>query len=133
MKLDIKLSRLMETLKTLGPVVGLDGTAGNVTEVRYNPPPTIQQQTAVNAAIATFDWTDAADDSWFANLNPERKTLRDQADAAITRLDQIINAADPPMANLSQVVTALQNQILPAIRDMARYERAIIRRVIQIE
>jgi hypothetical protein len=129
--LDLKLERLFRELRALGPVVGVDGVVGDVTPA-YDPEPTTQQRTAVEAAIAAFDWSDAADDEWLANLNPDRKALLDQATAAVIRLNQIIDSPDPAMTTLNQVVSALKNQILPAIRDMALYEKHIIKRLVQV-
>lgn len=122
MTLSLKLGRLHETLKKLGPVVGVDGVVGSVT-LKYDPQPTAQEQTDVEAAIAAFDWSDAADNEWLENLNVERKTLREQAAMAITRLDQIINFSGTPNAM----------QIYNAVKDIALYEKHIIKRLIQID
>jgi hypothetical protein len=120
--LDFKLGRLHETLKPLGPVVGVDGVVQNV-NLKYDPQPTAQELSEVEAALAAFDWSDAADAAYFANLNPERKTLREQAAMAITRLDQIINFSGTPNAM----------QIYNAVKDIALYEKHIIKRLIQID
>lgn len=128
-----KINRLTEYLQTFAPIVGVRHVQGTEVVIDFHPSATQQQITAANTALASFDWSDAADDLWAANSRPNRKDLRDQAEAAINRLDQIINAPTPTMSNLTQVVTALTNQILPAIRDMARYEKAIIKRLIEID
>jgi hypothetical protein len=127
MNLALKLSRLHESLRGLGPVVGVDGTVQDV-DVTYDPPPTVQQQAAVEAAIASFDWSDAADVAWLKNLNPERETLREQAEQALNRLDQIINAANPTVVNL-QAITQISN----AVKDNSLYLKHLIKRLRQID
>ena len=118
----LKLERLQLELRLIAPVVGIGGTVENPIP-KYDPEPTPQQLADVEAAIAAFDSSDEADAEYLANLNPERKALRDASDAAIARLDQIISFSGTPNAN----------QIYAAVQDIARIEKHLVKRVRQID
>jgi hypothetical protein len=54
--------------------------------------------------------------------NTDKKDLSDQATAAVTRLNAIV-----------AMTTMTTAQLTAAVKDMAKYERAIIKRLIQLQ
>jgi hypothetical protein len=117
-----KLNRLIEHLGQFAPIESVIHVTGTTVEIVFKPEATSQQQTNALAALAAFDWSDAADGVWLENQKPNRKTLREQKDAAITRLNQIITFNNPTNA-----------QVVAAVKDVALYVKHLINRTVEID
>lgn len=64
------LDRLTETIAAVCPIHGVSGTTN--TRIDYRDEATTEQRTAAQAALAAFDWSQAAHDAW---LLAKRKSL----------------------------------------------------------
>jgi len=120
------IDRLHAAISSACPgVVGVSvGTAGDPATVRVDFPAdaTDARKSAALAALAAFDWSDAADAAWREGQAPERKTLRQAAAAAVADLDAFLALAAPTQA-----------QTLAVVKKLAQQNRAIIRRLVQID
>ena len=56
------IERLTETIAAVCPIHGVSGTTN--TRIDYRDEATAEQRTAARAALAAFDWSDAAHDAW---------------------------------------------------------------------
>jgi hypothetical protein len=115
------LKRLHLTLAALAPIHGVSGTAGTAT-IQFRPEATAQQQADAQAALAAFDWSDAAHDTWLANRVPERRDLRTEAAQAVTDNNTYLALGSPSNA-----------QNLAQIRALTRQNNRIIRRLVQLD
>lgn len=115
------LERLVAALAAVCPIVGVSGSQGNV-RIDYAPNATAQQQNDAQAALAAFDWSQAAHDTWVANQNPERRDLRTDAQQAIADNQTFLNIASPSNAQNAAQIKALTRQV-----------NRIIRRLVQID
>ncbi len=98
-------------------VTRVDGIRIRVETVDDQPP----AQAAQNAVLA-FDVSDAAELLREAARNPERKTLREQAAAAVTANDAFLALAAPTTA-----------QVLQQVKRLTMQNTAIIKRLVQID
>jgi hypothetical protein len=116
--------RLLSTLRAVAPVsdIGI-GTRGDPSSVRvsYSSTPTPSQGSAVASALASFDWSDAAQATWELAQNPERKTLLDAAAQAVADLDSYLALASPTNA-----------QVAAQVRRLSQNQRAVIKRLVQL-
>lgn len=83
---------------------------------------TEQQILAGRAVIDAFDDSDAAQAAWEEDKQPERKTLRQQAANALAEIDAFLAIANPTAA-----------QVRDEVRRIVQRQKAIIRRLIQID
>lgn len=69
--------------------IGVIGDASTVTTRPSSP--------AIQAAVSSFDWADAAHDAWDDNRQPERKAFKQTAVQSIADNDAFL--ADPTITN----------------------------------
>jgi hypothetical protein len=115
------LIRLHATLAAVCPIVGVSGEQGSI-RVDYAPTATSEQQAAAQAALAAFDWSQAAHDAWVLGLNPERRDLRADAQQAIADNATFLALASPTNA-----------QTLAQVRALTRQMNRVIRRLVQVD
>lgn len=118
------LNRLFNTLSAVCPVVGVGPLSPNTTagpgnaRIDYASAATDPQRTAAQAALAAFDWSQAAHDAWLEDQHPERKAIRQAAANAIAGNDTFLAIATPTNAqNAAQLrrVTEQINRIIPRL------------------
>ncbi len=115
--------RLLATLSAVCPIesVTANGSAENsYFTIKGNATP--QQFAAANIAFAAFDWSDAAQATWESLQNPDKKSLNDLATQAIADIDTYLGLASPTSA-----------QQTAAIKKLAQNQKAIIKRLIQVQ
>lgn len=91
-------------------------------QISYEPEATPQQISDGDSILAAFDFSEAATDEWLENKKPERKDLRENAEAAILQIDDFLANPSPTAA-----------EIVQAVRGLARNQKRIIRRLVQID
>lgn len=111
--------RLDATLSALAPI---HGTSGDPPRIDFKDEATQPQKDAANAALASFDFSDAAQAAWEANLNPDRKTLRDAAAQAVADNTTFVNIASPTNA-----------QVVAQVKALTRQMNQVIKRLIQVD
>lgn len=116
------LERLHATIAAVCPIDGVSGPIGGPIRIDYAAGATAPQQAAAQAALAAFDWSQAAHDAWVTNQNPERRDLRADAQQAITDNQTFLNIANPNNAQNAAQIKALTRQA-----------NRIIRRLVQID
>lgn len=121
------LARLTETIAAVCPIHGVSGTTN--TRIDYRDEATTEQRTAAQAALAAFDWSQAAHDAWLlakhrsaavAALNASRdEAIMASRAVTLAALDEINSlrawlvsfkaavAASSTLANLKTQVAAL--------------------------
>lgn len=114
-------SRLLEHVRAAVPAVTdvSIGTRGQPATVRVSPP---DQQAAAQAAIDSFDWSDAAQQTWEDAQKPERQVLRQAAAQAVQDNLDFLALASPSNA-----------AVLAQVRRLAQQMNAVIRRVVQLD
>lgn len=81
------LTRLTETIAAVCPIHGVSGTAN--TRIDFRDEATEQQRTNAQAALAAFDWSQAAHDAWMlAKVKLAEKTECDRR--VLTAITQIV-------------------------------------------
>lgn len=122
------LKRLYNTLSAVCPVVGVGPNApntaagpGNV-RIDYAAEATEQQKSSAQVALAAFDWSQAAQDAWLDDQQPERKAIRQAAATAIAANDTFLAIATPTNA-----------QTLAQVRQLTQQNNRIIQRLMQID
>ena len=119
------VTRLTGTVAAVCPVHGVSiGTPGVSASVRidFADGATAQQRAAAQAAVESFDWSDAAHQQWLEDQKPERKTLRQAAAQAVA--DNNAFLADGSVSNA---------ELLAQVRRLTQQMNAVIRRLIQID
>ncbi len=91
-----KLERLTEAIAAVAPVVGVSGTVG--TRIDYAAEATAEQRAAAEAALAAFDWSDAAQAAWGRQKRRE---------AAVS----LINSPDPAMVVVRALATVVRRRV----------------------
>ena len=86
--------RLTEQVAAICPIHGISGGTQATAAIDYKAEATTEQRAAAEAALAAFDWSDAAQSAW------ERQKRRD---AAVS----LLNSSDPTMVALRGFVTVL--------------------------
>lgn len=120
-----KASRLHEAVAAVCSIEGLSvGTLGDPSsiEIQATPTATVEQRAAAQSIVDNFDWSDAAQTAWEESRKPERKTMRDAAVGAIADIDAFLAIGTPTNA-----------QTLAIVKKLCQQNRAIIRRLIQID
>lgn len=115
------LNRLHEAVSAVCPIYGVSGAQGAV-EVQFRPEATAGQRAAAQAAVAAFDWSEAAHAAWQEARNPERKTLRDAAVQAVADIDAYLALVSPSNA-----------QVAAQVRRLSQHMRAVVRRLTQLD
>jgi hypothetical protein len=122
--------RLHATLAALVPIDGVSvGTPGDAAtvEVNFKATATQAQRQAAAAALASFDWSPAADQAWADARAPERTAVRQAAAQAVADIDAYLAAADTGTA--AAVQTRDHNQF----KRLNNMMKAVIRRLIQLD
>lgn len=109
------LFRLDAALRAVCPIAGVDGEPEAV-RIDYAPEATEQERAAALAAVAGFDFSEAADEAWIESQHVERKTLREQAAAAIDANDTFLSIVNPTNAQTLAQVKRLTQQNIRIIR-----------------
>lgn len=103
------LTRLHQTLAAVAPIVGVSGVQGNI-RIDFAESATQPQRTAAQAALAAFDWSQAAHDAWLvsqARINAKTWALGPELEAralkalALLVLDEINIVRTNPSAVLA--------------------------------
>lgn len=113
--------RLHQSVESVCPIDGIGGT-NQLPRIDFKPEATPEQRAAAQAVVDSFDWSDAAQTAWEEAQKPERKTMRESAAAAIADLDAFLAIASPTNA-----------QTLAIVKKLCQQNKAIIRRLIQID
>ena len=113
--------RLHQALAAVCPIDGVSGGQGAV-RIDYRPEATQPQRDAALAALAAFDWSDAAQQAWEDDQRPDRKALRAAAQQALDDNQAFMALASPTNA-----------QVLAQVRRLTQQSTAVIRRLIQID
>lgn len=119
------IERLHQSVVAVCPIIGVAiGRKGVSASVRidFTPEATPQQQTDAQSVVDAFDWSDAAQTAWEESRQPERKSLREAAQQAISDIDTYLAIGSPNNA-----------QVVAAVRRLAQINKAIIKRLIQID
>ena len=94
------LERLHFTVAAVCPIVGVSGTQGAVV-VTYRAEATQAERTAAAAAVASFDWSQAAQDAWERGREPNLRDLLDDAAARVAAIDTYLAIASPTNAQVT--------------------------------
>lgn len=122
-------TRLHETVAAVCPIEGLSvGAEGQSATVRFRPTAaaTNPQKAAAQAAIDTYDWSDAAQQAWEDAQQPERTAIRQQAANAIAANNTYSAAADTGTAAQIQARDHAQ------VKALTQQSNAIIKRIVQL-
>lgn len=126
----MNLARLHETVAVVCPIISVEvGRRDDRATWRFSPAPeaTSSQRTAAQSAIDNYDDSAEAQAAWEEDQHPERKTLRQAAQAAVDDIDTYLAAADTGTAN------QIQQRDHAALKRLAQMMRQVIRRLIQID
>lgn len=121
--------RLMRSIKAACPLAPGDpvslGRLGVPASCRFEPAATATpaQLAAGQAAIDSFDWSDAAHRAYEDSLEPARTDLRQQAAQAVQSLDAYIAIADGATAA----------QVRDQVKRLSQMMRRVIVRLVQVE
>jgi hypothetical protein len=117
--------RLNTTLSALAPIISISvptfGTSIGVI-ILFDVSATQAQKDAVNSALTSFDWSDAATTTWLATQDPNRTDLINSAINAVQNNNTYLNLANPTNAQAVAQVTALtqqNNRIIKLLAEMA--------------
>lgn len=121
-------SQTMRLTKLIAAVCPIDGVSvgrhwvPSTVEIQFTPSATDQQKAAAQAVVAAFDPSDEAQSAWEADQQPDKRDLRAAAANAIADLDAFLALASPSNA-----------QTLAIVRKLCQQNRAIIKRLIQVD
>lgn len=116
--------RLHKTILAVCPIDGVSiDTTTQLPAVRidYKPEATQVQRNAALAAVAAFDWSDAAQQVWEDAQEPEKTTLKQAALDAIAGNNTFLDIPSPTAA-----------QIVTQVRRLTQQCTALIRRLVQL-
>lgn len=111
--------RLQAILAALAPIDGVSiKTLGDAATVRidFQAAATAPQRSAAQAALAAFDWSDAAQSAWDDAQHPERTDLVQAATQAVQNNTTYLGLASPNNAQNVAQVQALTQQMNKVIR-----------------
>lgn len=111
------LNRLHQAVLAVCPILGVSGVQGAV-EITFAPEATQPQRDAAAAAVAAFDWSQAAHDAWLEDRKPERKAVRQAAAQAVADIDAYLAIADAATAAQVRAQVKLLSQI---VRRLVRF------------
>lgn len=77
--------------------VGLFGDSSKVA-IQFDPAATAPQRQAAQDIVDGFDWSNAALDAWLEAQNPERATVKAQAQQALADIDTYLALVTPSNA-----------------------------------
>ena len=80
------------------------------------------QEVQATAILTTLDWSDAAEAIAIANMNPDRKALRDAASQAVTDNNTFAALVSPSNA-----------QVVAQVKRLTQQSTALIKRLIQMD
>lgn len=112
--------RLHLTLRAAGITVESVSGGPSPESVQVHCP--AEQQSAAQAIVVAFDWTEGAHVNWEEDRRPERKTLRQAAQQTMTNNQTYLNLSNPSPAQIAAQVRRLTEQM-----------NTIIPRLIQID
>lgn len=114
-------ARLHESIAAVCPIEGVKGEQGSIV-IDYGSTATVPQRTAALAAVAAFNYSDAATDAWMEDRRPERKAIRQAATQAVADNDTYLAIATPSNA-----------QVAAQVRRLTQQNNRIIPRLIQVD
>ncbi len=112
-------TRLCQTIAGAGVPVDTLTIVGQSATATFMPWASAEEVQRGLSLIASFDWSDAAQQAWEDALDPKKGSLRQQAAGAVDQIDQFLAVAD----------TATAAQVRAAVKGLAQVTRAIILRV----
>lgn len=92
------IERLTAAIAAVCPIHGIQGGTQATAEIDYKAEATTEQRAAAEAALAAFDWSDAAQSAW------ERQKRRDAAVA-------LLNSSDPTMVAVRALATVVKRRV----------------------
>lgn len=116
-----KIQRLDATIRALAPIDGVS-VVGQTATISFQAAATQPQRDAANAALASFDWSDAAQVAWEDVQAPERTTLRQAAAQAVSDNNTFLAIGSPTNA-----------QVVAQVKRLTQECTALIKRLIQID
>jgi hypothetical protein len=120
--LNLKPQRLHATISAVAPIAGLSiGAQGDSASVTINFTGATQAQIdAATAALAAFDWSDAADATYADTVEPDLASMRTQAQAAFDSNATYLAISSPTNVQVAAQVRALTQQNQRIIKALAR-------------
>lgn len=119
--------RLHESCAAVCPILGVSvptpGNSGSVV-VHFDPSASQAQRDAAAAVVASFDWSQSAQDTWERDKEPDLRDLLDAANAAIADINTYLAIAD----------TATNVQVRAEVKAIDQRQKRIIqglKRIIQ--
>lgn len=115
--------RLTAAISAVAPIDGIAilDMGQKIVRIDYKAEATHQQRTAAESALAAFDWSASADQAWEDAKNPERKDLKDQAQAALDANQTFLDLASPTNA-----------QVVAQVRRLTQQVNRLIKRTVQL-
>ena len=92
------IARLTESITDVCPIHGIQGGTQATATIDFKPEATAEQRAAAEAALAAFDWSDAAQSTW------ERQKRRDAAVA-------MIRSKEPAMIVVRALATVVKRRV----------------------
>jgi hypothetical protein len=114
-----KIAGLHATIVAAG--IPIDGVSGDQNGVRvdFQASATPAQQTQAASIVSSFDWSDAADQTFKDAQQPDFSTMRDQAQAAFDGNTAYLAIGAPTNAQVVAQVRALTQQNQKVIKALA--------------
>lgn len=109
------MERLLETLRTANlPVQYLTGFSKETLGIIYSGDPTKETLQAVDAILATYDWSDEAEKEWVENKKRQEIVTSIDSDEAIATL---VKSLQQMVFNSVKIMTEKMNEIILKISD----------------
>jgi hypothetical protein len=116
--------RLYRKLAEACPYVSASiGTIGVSPSVKFQPAAsaTAAQIAAAQSVIDTFDWSDAANQTYAASLEPDLTAIKNQVTAALTAIQTFLAIAVPTPAQVAAEVQAIDQRQQAILKALARF------------
>ncbi len=115
-----RLTMLNTQVKTVAPVDSLrvlsSDQAVPVIQIVFTAGATVPQQAAAQAIVDSWDWSQAGQDAAIDAILPERRTLLQQATAAVQSNLAYLDILSPSNAQVRDQVNTLTRQVNQIIR-----------------
>lgn len=101
------INRLHLTIAALCPILGISNViVGNSASViiQFDPTATLSQKTAAQNILNSFDWSLSATTVWYDNQTPNRLSIKNQINVAITNLNNYIALTTPTQAQNNAIL-----------------------------
>src|SRR5215213_5991609 len=102
-----RLERLHSLIAAVAPIDGVADAGPGQYRVDYRPEATAQQRSQGEAIVGAFDPSDASQQAWEADRNPERKAVRQSAEQVVADMDTYLALASPTNAQVVAQVRRL--------------------------